>query len=255
MNHQSLNLPPLYEPVVLEEGGNAFAEACRRADDGAREGTLLWTRKPTEVQGRTGMPWLAGPNDLQCAVILEPDYPATEALQLVYVTAIATALAVADLVPPLTEMGYGWPNDVRLDGAKVAAVDLSAGKGPGGSFRWMVLGTRINVSTAPAGMEPEAASLQEEGAPSIEPTEVLERFARHFLTWSSRWADEGFAPVREAWQNHGPEIGHSMGINLPGKQSEGVFQGLDEAGNLNLLVADGSAENLSVAVAFGVDIG
>ena len=253
--NQSLNLPPLYEPIVLGQGGNAFAEACRRADDGAQEGTLLWTRKPIEIQGRTGMPWLAGPDDLQCAVILEPDYPAAEALQLVYVTAIATALAAADLVPPLTEMSYAWPNDIRLDGAKVAAVDLRAGRGSHGSFRWMVLGTRINISTAPASLEPEATCLQEEGAPTIQPTEVLERFARHFLTWSSRWADEGFTPVREAWQNHGPETGQSMTIRLPGNQSEGVFQGLDDVGNLKLLADDGSEENLSVATAFGIDIG
>jgi len=251
--NQALNLPPLYEPIALE-GTNVFAEACRRAKEGAQEGTLLWTRTPSEVQGRTGLPWLAGPDDLQCAIILEPDYSTTEAAQLVYVTAIATALAAADLVPPLTEMSYGWPNDVRLDDAKIGAVDLGAGLDPAGDFRWMVLGTRINVKTEPSGLEAEAASLQEEGAPTVEPTEVLERFARHFLTWSSRWADEGFTPVREAWQNHGPEIGQPMAIRLPGEQSEGTYQGLDAAGNLKRVASEGGEEILTIAKAFGIDI-
>ena len=69
---------------------------------------------------------------------------------------------------------------------------------------------------------------------AIDATGLAEAVARHFLAWSYRWQEEGFAPVRAAWNARCYKEGEHGQLALAGSQFTGAVQGLDEAGRFVL---------------------
>jgi BirA family biotin operon repressor/biotin-[acetyl-CoA-carboxylase] ligase len=118
-----------------------------------------------------------------------------------------------------------WPNDLLLDGAKLAGVLLER------QGNAVIIGFGVNLAHCPEGLDRPAASL--EGA--IAPDAFLERLAAAFASWLQRWRAEGLAPVRAAWL----AAAHPIGTALTAVDATGVFDGLDETGALRLRLADG----------------
>ena len=211
------SLPPVYEPVLLERVDSVVDEACRRAESGADEGTLVWARQQTAAYGASGRPWHCAPGNLYCALVLHPECPRVEAAQLSYVAALSLGLAFAPLVTVMTSLRYRWPNDVLLNEDKAAGLVLRAKPAGDDSFAWLVLGAYVNVASAPEGTEFRAASLRETcGCESAGAAEILDAFARQFLSWINRWADEGFEPVRRAWLQRAEGVGGPVSVPVAG---------------------------------------
>lgn len=237
-------LPPVYELVACGAVDSAVAEACRRAAQGAEEGTLVWAREQTEGFACPGRAWISPPGNLYCALVLRPDYGFEQAMQLNYVAAVSLGLVVAELASPLSELHYGWPNDVLLNRAKLASAWLAL---PPEGLEWLVLGLAANVREAPRA----AARLSEEREATTVP-EVLDAFARHFLSWINRWATDGFAPVRKAWLSRALQRGAGMTLRLPRETLEGAFEDVDEKGVLLLAQPQGT-RRVTVGAYFGLD--
>ena len=90
----ALDLPPPYSLVTLRETGDAFAHACRIANE-AGAGTLVWVRR----------------FDLaEFAVVLEPEEPLRSARRAFYCGMNALADAVAAYCPPERELTFAWPD-------------------------------------------------------------------------------------------------------------------------------------------------
>jgi BirA family biotin operon repressor/biotin-[acetyl-CoA-carboxylase] ligase len=66
------------------------------------------------------------------------------------------------------------------------------------------------------------------------PERVLEHFARAFLSWTHRWLEEGFAPIRAAWLERAVGLGEEIRVRLPAETLTGTFAALDESGALLL---------------------
>ncbi len=58
------DLPPAYELVVLDAVDSTNDEAKRRAEAGAKDGTLIWAQSQTKGRGRRGNQWVLGAPDL-----------------------------------------------------------------------------------------------------------------------------------------------------------------------------------------------
>ena len=78
------------------------------------------------------------------------------------------------------------------------------------------------------------------GTPAyLSPEQALESFARHFLTWVSRWTNDGFAPVRESWLARAAHLGKEIEVRLPNETVGGIFAELGPNGELLLDTAAG----------------
>jgi BirA family biotin operon repressor/biotin-[acetyl-CoA-carboxylase] ligase len=150
----------------------------------APEGTVAVAGEQTEGRGRLGRRWEAPPGtSVLCSVQLRPERPASRFPELTVVGAEACADAirtVTALEPALKE-----PNDVLIDGRKVAGV-----LGESDAQR-VVLGIGINVNVPadqlPAEVRMPATSLLiETGAPvdRVELlVELLEALERRYEAW------------------------------------------------------------------------
>lgn len=231
-------LPPVYRLVALDSVGSTNDEAKRLAREGAEEGTLVWAREQTAGRGRQGRDWVSPRGNLYLSLVLRPECPASEAAQLAFVTCLGVGGMLGAFAAPLVPMTYKWPNDVLLGGRKVAGVLLEA-EGKGDGLEFLVVGVGVNLASAPKDARHPATDLRSEAESPVTPEEALESFARQFLAWVSRWTNDGFAPVREAWLARAAHLGKEIEVRLPNEALAGVFAGLGANGELLLDTAAG----------------
>ncbi len=232
-------LPAGYRLVSCETVGSTNDEARRLARSGAEEGTLLWALEQTAGRGRRGREWVSPRGNFYASVVERPACRPDRAAQLGFVAALAVGDALAGLVPELGKLACKWPNDVLIDGRKIAGILLESEVDEGGRLGFLVVGVGINLVSAPIGAEFPATSIAGEGHRPPEAAAVLEAFVRHFDFWARCWRDEGFAPVRAAWRARTSGLGEPIRVRLEGATLRGRFADIDEHGVLLLDTPDG----------------
>ena len=251
VNHK---LPPGYLLTVLDKVDSTNAEARRRAEDGAPDGTMIQGITQTEGRGRRGRRWESPRGNLYMSLILKPDCSVVHGLSIAFVSAIAMYEALASIVPPMVEINVKWPNDILVNGRKVAGILLESSSDYNSKLRWLVLGVGVNIKSFPEDTEYPATSLNFEGAMSTSATEVLCSFARHFKRWLNMWMDEGFPVIRTAWLQRAAYLGKRIEVRLPNERFSGRFLDIDERGCLIVEVKNGDNRSVSVGDIFPPEI-
>lgn len=224
-------LPDGWRLVALDSVGSTNDEAARLADDGAAEGTLVWAREQTGGRGRRGRAWASPVGNLYTSTVLRPDCPAPRAAELGFVA----SLAVADIVPAGRSVRVKWPNDVLVDGGKIAGILLESATGQTGIVQHVVAGIGINV-----GFAPQLPEMRYPGAALGGTVEfALEKFATAFAARLAEWRREGFATVRSNWLAKAGPIGADVDVKLGDELVRGRFNGVDGGGALLLETESG----------------
>jgi BirA family biotin operon repressor/biotin-[acetyl-CoA-carboxylase] ligase len=239
------SLPQGCRLAALDNVTSTMDEARRLAEEGAAAWTFVWAREQSAGRGRLARNWDSPRGNLYLSILLRPDCPAVKAAQYGLLAALAIGDAIAELAPPLA-VTYKWPNDVLVDGRKVAGILLESRSQSDGSLTHLILGCGVNLASHPEATTYPATSLHHEGlAAEITEVEVLEAFARHFRSWSERWTRDGFAAARSAWLGRAQSLGQEIQVRLPDRSLVGVFRDLDAEGFLVLETADGHRERIS----------
>ena len=252
MSEARIKLPPAYSLIHFDEIDSTNAEARRRADAGAPEGTLIVARRQTAGRGRRGRAWQSPAGNLYMSLLLRPDEPLENAANLSFVAAAALGEALAGLVPPMVEISLKWPNDVLIHGHKCAGLLLESAARASGTLDWLVIGIGVNISSHPENLPYPATDLVFEGAVDATFEAVVEAFARHFLRWSDVWMDQGFGPVRAAWLAMAHGLGEAIEVRLEEETIHGRFEGLDDDGTLLVALDDGGIRRVVAGDVFPV---
>jgi BirA family biotin operon repressor/biotin-[acetyl-CoA-carboxylase] ligase len=239
------SLPTAYRLVALERAESTNETARELARGGAEDGTLVWALEQTKGRGRQGRDWASPPGNLYCSLVLRPECSVARASELSFLAALAVGGMLGGLVPPLTDLRYKWPNDVLLNDRKVSGILLESAAAANGALDFLVLGVGVNVASSPRDAAFPASSMREEGGDPVEVADVLESFAKHFMAWTDRWLDEGFAPVREAWLKRAWRLGERLEVGLGGEAASGRFRGLSPDGTLELELDGGAIRRIA----------
>ncbi|WP_421998464.1 biotin--[acetyl-CoA-carboxylase] ligase [Reyranella sp.] len=219
-------LPDGWRLVALDRVGSTNDEAARLAEQGATEGTIVWAREQTGGRGRRGRAWASPPGNLYTSTVLRPACPAMRAAELGFVA----ALAVADMVRDGRSVRVKWPNDVMVDGGKVAGILLESAIGQGGTVEHVVAGIGVNV-----GFAPDLPEMRYPGATLGGTVEAaLEGLAAALATRLAEWRRDGFAAVRAAWLRCAGPLGTEVDVRLGDELVRGRFGGVDGEGALLL---------------------
>lgn len=223
--------PDGWRVEVVEQTGSTNADVAARARAGDAHGLVLVAEEQTEGRGRLDRSWLSPPRaGLTFSVLVRPDLPADRWGWIPLLAGLSVARAVRDQAD--VKAVLKWPNDVLIDGRKVAgllaeAVDVSAG-GAGA----VVVGIGLNVTTRGDELpHDQATSLQLVGATVTDRETLLKAVLR---TLADVLGDRDFSSYRELCST----LGRSVRLELPGGASvEGVAQEVDDEGRL---VVDGT---------------
>jgi BirA family biotin operon repressor/biotin-[acetyl-CoA-carboxylase] ligase len=129
--------------------GSTNTRARELAAAGAPHGTVVTAGEQSSGRGRQGRTWTAPPGGaLLYSAIVRP----LEERHLMLPLAVPLAVcAAAEQLAPGTECGVKWPNDVHLDGRKLAGVLIEARPQDG----WAVVGIGLNLNITPEEFPPE----------------------------------------------------------------------------------------------------
>lgn len=250
----SPQLPPQYELVQLEQVDSVMQEAARRARDGAEEGTLVWALEQGDARTRRGYRWYSPPGNLYCSLILRPDFPNDRCGQLAYVATLSAGSALAGLLSPMTGLRYRWPTDLFINDLRAGQIMLAASGAHSDPYDWLTLGVMINIEQHPPNPEPEEFnSVHASGAADVTVAQVLEDFARYFLKWINRWAEDGFEPIGHQWQIRADGVGEDMELHIGDQCLRGSFVEVDKLGRLVIASPDQVEHRISINEYFALD--
>jgi BirA family biotin operon repressor/biotin-[acetyl-CoA-carboxylase] ligase len=250
----SPQLPPQYEFVQLAQVDSVMGEAASRASDGAEEGTLIWALEQRDARTRRGHRWYSPPGNLYCSLILRPDAAVDQCGQLAYVAALSAGSALAGLLSPMTGLRYGWPNDLFINDLRAGQIMLAASGAHRDVYEWLSLGVMINVAQHPPNPEPEEYnSVHASGAPEVTAVQLLEDFARYFLNWVNRWAEDGFEPILRQWQIRADFAGEDMEVHMGNQCLRGSFVEVDKLGRLVIASPEQLEHRISINEYFNLD--
>ena len=203
------------------------------AVEGAPERTLVFAGKQEQGRGRLGRTWSSPKGGAYFSVILRPTRPVREIPQLALVAGLAAAEAVHELTG--LSPSVRWPNDLLLDGRKLAGILAESRNGA------VVLGIGINVTPRPGELPETAASLGANlrpggGAPGakmrLDAPGVTTTVCLALEGWYDIWTRKGFADIRAALRPRIGLFGHPVHVATGSEYFEGTAQDLDELGRL-----------------------
>ena len=216
---------------------------------------LVLTWNQIAGRGRLGRQWLS-PEGASLALSIDfgtlVPRPTSEdwlgILPLVAGSSVAEALAgVLHLAPRMK-----WPNDVLVEGKKVAGI-LGEIPEPGR----VILGIGLNVWEAPDAIDPATATaLSEWGLSGHDAVaRVVESFVSGFLRRVQKGGDQLGEQTREFIREHLTTLGQSVRVSMPdGSTVVGIASDVDRAGRLvvsnssgDVVVSAGDIEHLRTA--------
>jgi BirA family biotin operon repressor/biotin-[acetyl-CoA-carboxylase] ligase len=210
--------------------GSTNAEARRLAADGAPDRTVVWGGEQTAGRGRHGRDWSSPPGNLYISIVLRPDCAVAQAPQIGFVVGVAMADAIRALSDIPVELK--WPNDLLVSGKKVSGLLLESAGDNNGGLAWVIAGIGVNIEFHPQSLE-TAGNLREFGATfSVE--DLIEAFLLRLFAGLDVWAREGFAVIRDQWNQLALPFGTEVSVKLPDRVIGGFFEGIDAAGNMAL---------------------
>jgi biotin-(acetyl-CoA carboxylase) ligase len=234
--------PPLLRPFAVTPDVHPFERCLGLAAEGADAGTLLWSIGQEVCEG---------------AIVLAPEQPQEPSLPIVLIAMLGLGDALGSLIPPVGAVTFGWPDCVEVNGGMVGGVRFASAPTEASDAvpDWLVIGFRIAMRGPRTIPEPpddwQRTTLADEGCGEVTTIDLLEEFGRHFLSWISRWQDEGVKPVQQAWLSRATGLGKQVEVRVGGQIRIGIFEGLTETGAMRL-VRDGVAQTIALDEAMRV---
>lgn len=223
-------------------------EAKRLAATGEAGPVWITAGKQSAGRGRRGRSWVSPVGNLFATLLIRPDRRAAECAQLSFAAALAVSDTIARHVP--AEIRVKWPNDVLVDGRKVAGILLESASTSGEVPSWLAVGIGINLAHFPPDTEFPATSLAALTGRAPSTDEVLATLAAAFAKWYEVWRGGGFAPIRDAWLARAAGLGTRIRARLQNEEIWGVFEGIDRDGALILREGQGRTRTIAAGEVF-----
>ena len=216
-------------------------------DPGLPIPAAILTAEQTAGRGRGGNAWRSGPGALTFSLVVSPPLP-RERWPLI---SLAAGLAVRDAVASVAADGdvrVKWPNDVYLDGRKVAGILIETA-----TADRAVVGIGVNADNSLADAPPEvrdrAISVRQATGGRCDLGDLLVGILVRLETEYAALGETGRVPV-ERWSRHCLLSGRAVRLRVPGREAGGLCRGVSTDGGLILDGPDGGVFFAGEAVSF-----
>ncbi len=209
------------------------------AGDGAADGTVVVAESQGAGRGRSGKSWssLRGAG-VWTSVLLRRAAPAPPG-----VLSLRVGLALADALEQYTSLPIQlkWPNDLFVDGRKLAGI-LTEARWRGPQLEWIVVGVGVNLQDV--GAEPAVATLRA----GVAAAAVLVDVVRAVRTASAIGGELSEAEL-SAFSRRDLALDREVSSPLPG-----TVTGIDRAGGLRVRTAAGERVAVSGSLMFSTPL-
>ncbi|MFP4374132.1 MAG: biotin--[acetyl-CoA-carboxylase] ligase [Spirochaetaceae bacterium] len=233
-----------YESV---DSTNAAARAWLKSEDRPPDGALVVADEQTAGRGRFGRRWETPPGTaVALSLIVQSDSP----VGLPQAAGVAVATAIQPLVDGAVRLK--WPNDVEIDGRKVAGILIEQQPVAGSAFYVVGIGINVDLDFAALAGAPRELSLRAtsiarhmrgpSSAAAVDRAELVCAVTRQFDRWRSA------ADLQQRWK----ALLSTLGRRISVQGRDGVISGpatdVDEFGALRI---EDERRNRTVTVGAG----
>ena len=202
------------------------------AETGAREGTLVIAEEQQVGKGRLGRSWLSNPGEnLTFSLVLRParSQPGMGILPLAVGVAIARAIEATVSL----RVECKWPNDLLVEGQKVAGILLETSIDPAGS-PYVIVGVGLNVNQTFFAEEirERATSLKSWTRSDVDREILLCSCLSHMESVYDRCAAGESQEVLVEWNARSTLLGRTVTVAAGGRETTGVVKGISHDGAL-----------------------
>jgi BirA family biotin operon repressor/biotin-[acetyl-CoA-carboxylase] ligase len=232
--------------ICFDELDSTNDAALGSAGQEGADGLVVTAELQRRGRGRQGRRWLseAGKNVLLSAVLLD----SAGALPHEALT-IAAGLAVAEGIEAACglECQLKWPNDVLLEGAKVAGVLVE--RQTADPQACMVTGIGVNANAAPPAdkVDQPATCLAESLGHEVERVDLVRALLRRLDRWVQILTGGGVEDLHSAWMSRCGMVNQRIRVVCGGQPSEGRVLDVRPLDGLILCLDDGRRIHLPAA--------
>jgi len=215
---------------VVPETGSTNADLAARVREGEPlvEGFWLVADRQTGGRGRQGRTWEGGEGNFMGSTLVRVGEGDPPSPTLAFVASLAVMQA---LRPYCDGLRLKWPNDLLLDGGKLAGILLEVAGDA------VVIGIGANLASPPPVTDRPAASLPK----PLDRDLFAEELARCFADQLQQWRIYGVESLLARWSASAHTVGEMLTVHEPGgRLLSGTYFGLDSDGALLLRLADGT---------------
>jgi BirA family biotin operon repressor/biotin-[acetyl-CoA-carboxylase] ligase len=266
--------------AVWNRVGSTNDVASRAARSVANDGLVVLAEAQTAGRGRRGREWVAPAHSsilmsvlLSPSATLETHEPACS-VGTSWLTALAS-VAVAETISTSTGLTakIKWPNDVRIDGRKVAGILVErptpahlAARSPVELDRHdhashpAIIGIGLNVNTMSDGFPPAlenlATSLRIETRRSepLDRSEIARGLMRSLDRWYSQCLSGGMDALSKAWSNASEHLERTVHVETHNGSYTGVVIDLDLRRGLTLAVSRSSVDQSGTTSSLSISL-
>jgi len=223
--------------LVYDSTSSTQTVAAEYAKNREHDGLVVFAEEQTAGRGRTGNQWYSGrAESILCSIVLTYCRLNPELLSL----ACAVAAAEAIGKPLKSQAQIKWPNDIMLNGKKVAGILLELKSAY--DVNTCIIGVGINChqkkSSFPEDLQSIATSID------IESGSISDRIsvAKRLLISMEHWLDvagRGSKEVIEMWRSLSIQLGHRVRLVCDGREFAGNCIGIDPEKGLILQLDTG----------------
>ena len=219
-----------------------FAEQI--ALDGKENGTIVIAEKQTAGKGRLDRKWTSPKGGIWFSLIIHPKFDVSTSTLVPIAGAVALAKAIKNTLN--IDVSVKWPNDITLNGKKVAGMLVDASF-QANNIDYLILGIGINFDIDAKKIEKRLSkSANFYGVNSLRkkddntpPKILLKEFLVQFEKISIQLNKGEKAKIVKEWTKKADKIGKKISINTSDGKISGVAQGIDNDGALKLKTSKG----------------
>jgi len=181
-------------------------------------GTVVMAEAQTAGRGRYGRVWQSPIGNLYASFV----FPNTDKLQK-YLS-FMTGLALAESLPEF-DVHLKWPNDVLLDGKKLAGVLLETVEDK------IIVGIGVNLVSSPT---KNVLYPTTHLGGLLSPIALVKRLIIQYDAVLSILEKKGFEKIKQRWLDLAQNVGEIISVHLPDQELVGIFKGINNDGALIL---------------------
>ena len=183
-------------------------------------GTVVMAETQTAGRGRYGRVWQSPKGNLYASFVFQALPELDKYLSFL------TGLALAESLPEFN-VRLKWPNDVLLDGKKVAGILLEKYE------EKIIVGIGVNLMANPSkNVLYPTTNL----GGRLSPIGLVKRLIIQYAALLEVLDKKGFKKIRARWLDLAVGLGETISVHLPTEELIGVFKGISDEGALLLKV-------------------
>jgi BirA family biotin operon repressor/biotin-[acetyl-CoA-carboxylase] ligase len=196
-----------------------------------RENVAVVADEQTGGRGRLDRTWASPSGGIWLSALVRPDVPAAHAPVYTLAAAVATARAVREAG---VEATIKWPNDVLVDGRKLAGI-LTEMEGEADRIGWLVVGVGLNANVDPADVPAEGATTLRAECGDIDRRVLAQRLLETFFD-----LHETHDEVLPAWRECADTLGRRVRVETGDRTVTGEAVDVSFPGTLQVDTGDGT---------------